>query len=109
MPTTVTPIRITPSVPATTLIRSCVASVPSRLFVDDSTGTKDWANKPDAVWWFAQADDEGRFEFDEVPAGSYYVTCPVAWRDAGGSARQRILWAETSVGPGDTAQVSVSR
>jgi len=93
-------------------VRLTPVTTESTRFMNDvvkAGGTKDWANKPDAVWWFAQADDEGRFEFDEVPAGSYYVTCPVAWRDAGGSARQRILWAETSVGPGDTAQVSVSR
>jgi hypothetical protein len=93
-------------------VRLTPVTTESTRFMNDvvkAGSTKDWSNKPDSVWWFAQANDEGRFEFDEVPAGSYYVTCPVAWRDASGSAVQRTLWAETTVGPGERVQVLVSR
>jgi hypothetical protein len=56
------------------------------------------------------ADEDGRFKFEEVPSGSYYLTCPVAWRDTvDGSAKQRILWAETTVAGSDTVDVTVSR
>jgi hypothetical protein len=73
-------------------------------------GTKPPKPAADAVWWLEQADQEGRFKFLAVPAGSYYLVCPVAWRDPGsGEARQRILWAETTVGPQDSVTVSVSR
>jgi len=73
-------------------------------------GTKPWKGDADSVWWLAQADQEGRFKFLEVPAGSYYVTCPVAWRDpTSGEARSRILWAEATAAPDETTTVSVSR
>lgn len=73
-------------------------------------GTKPWKESPEAVWWITTADQAGRFTFREVPAGSYYLTCPVAWRDTiDGSARERILWAETTVSGTDTVDVPVSR
>ena len=31
------------------------------------------------------------FRFEQVPSGSYYLTCPVAWRSASGDTKQRIL------------------
>ncbi|MEW6268239.1 MAG: hypothetical protein AB1689_02945 [Thermodesulfobacteriota bacterium] len=72
-------------------------------------GTKPWPSTADAIWWLEQADQQGRFRFSEVPAGSYYLTCPVVWREPGGATRERILWAETTVGPGDRVEVAVSR
>lgn len=73
-------------------------------------GTKRWKDDANAVWWITTADVQGRFSFEAVPAGSYYLTCPVSWRDTvGGSSRQKILWAETSVAGSETVDVSVSR
>jgi len=74
-----------------------------------SGGTKPWKADADAIWWLEQADDSGRFRFKEVPAGSYYLTCPVAWREPGGGTRERILWAEATVAAGDSVDVAVSR
>lgn len=73
-------------------------------------GTTPWKEDADAVWWVTAADEDGRFAFEEVPTGSYYLTCPVAWRDSvDGSAQQRILWAQTSVTGNGSANVTVSR
>lgn len=72
--------------------------------------TKEWKEDADAVWWVTTASEDGRFSFEEVPSGSFYLTCPVAWRDSvDGSAKQRILWAQTTVAGSDTVDVSVSR
>jgi hypothetical protein len=72
--------------------------------------TKPWKEDADAVWWVTAADEQGRFTFEDVPAGSYYLTCPVAWRDSvDGSARQRILWAQTTVAGSESVDVTVSR
>lgn len=73
-------------------------------------GTSPWKENADSVWWLATADQEGRFRFEEVPAGDYYLTCLVAWREPGsGSTRQRILWTETSVEGSASVDVAVSR
>jgi hypothetical protein len=73
-------------------------------------GTKEWKEDADAVWWVTTASEDGRFSFEEVPSGSYYLTCPVAWRDSvTGSAQQRILWTETTVAGSDAVDVTVSR
>lgn len=73
-------------------------------------GTKAWKEDADAVWWVTTASEDGRFAFEEVPSGSYYLTCPVAWRDSvDGSAKQRILWTEATVAGSDAVDVSVSR
>jgi hypothetical protein len=73
-------------------------------------GTKKWKGDTNSVWWIEVANDQGEFRFREVPAGSYYLTCPVAWRDPKtGSARERILWAETTVGANETVDVVVTR
>lgn len=72
--------------------------------------TKEWDDEENAVWWLTTADDLGRFKFERVPTGSYYITCPVAWRDPGSNdTRQRVLWAEATVGPEESVTVSVSR
>jgi hypothetical protein len=60
------------------------------------------------VSWIAQADALGRFRFTALPAGNYYLTCPMAWLQ-GGEARQGIAFAQTQVGPGQTVSVVVTR
>lgn len=73
-------------------------------------GTKQWEEDADSIWWLAQADAAGRFRFEQVPPGSYYLTCLAAWREPGSdSVKQRILWTETTVGTGQTVTVNVSR
>jgi hypothetical protein len=60
------------------------------------------------VSWIAQADALGRFRFSELPAGHYYVTCPMAWLQ-NGVAREGIALGETRVAAGETVQVTVTR
>jgi hypothetical protein len=72
--------------------------------------TKPWKADADSVWWIAQADEDGRFRFEEVPSGSYYLTCPVAWHSSvSGEIKHRILWAEATLAANETATVSISR
>jgi hypothetical protein len=93
-------------------VRLAPVTTESRRYMNNvvlAGGTKPWSPDADAIWWLAKADDEGRFRFEEVPTGSYYLTCPVAWREPDGATRERILWAETTVAAGDRVEVSVSR
>lgn len=64
--------------------------------------------KSGAVAWVATADTQGRFRFTEVPAGDYYLTCPMVWLDDG-RTRQGIAFARTSVGPGKRVRVELTR
>lgn len=112
--------QVTMTTPSGTVLVGSACQVRLTPVTDDSTryiqdvvlqgGTKEWKEDADAVWWVTSADEDGRFKFEEVPSGSYYLTCPVAWRDSvDGSAKQRILWAETTVTGSDTVDVTVSR
>lgn len=62
----------------------------------------------ESISWVVGADSLGRFRFSELPAGSYYVTCPMAWIQ-GGKTRQGIAFARTDVAPGERVQVTVTR
>lgn len=62
----------------------------------------------ESVSWVAQSDELGRFQFRELPAGSYYLTCPLAWLQ-NGETRQGIAWAQTQVGDGEKVDVTVTR
>ena len=62
----------------------------------------------ETVSWISIADSEGRFRFTELPAGSYYVTCPIAWIQDG-KTRQGIAYAQAEVGEGATVSVTVTR
>ena len=112
--------QVTMTLPSGTVLDGSACEVRLTPVTTDSTryiqdvvmqgGTKHWKEDANAVWWVTTADVQGRFSFEEVPAGSYYLTCPVAWRDTvDGSAHQRILWAEASVADGETVTVAVSR
>ena len=64
----------------------------------------------------AIADGEGRFTFANLPAGDYYITCPISWdyvesgsfgpyaRATGGRA-----FSQVKVGPGETVATVVTR
>lgn len=59
------------------------------------------------------ADGEGRFRFDNLPAGEYYVLCWITWEVATGrySTYQTggIAHAKVTVREGETAEVVVTR
>lgn len=63
---------------------------------------------PEAVQWTALSDAEGRFEFTGLPAGTYYVTCPVGWVE-NGDPRKAIAFGQVTIGPGQSAEVEVGR
>jgi hypothetical protein len=94
-------------------VRLTPVTTDSTKYVQDvvlTGGTKKWKGDPNSVWWIEVANGQGQFRFREVPAGSYYLTCPVAWRDPkSGAARERILWTEATVAAGDSVTVAVSR
>jgi hypothetical protein len=59
-----------------------------------------------------QADGEGRFEFDGLPPGGYYVTCAITWgvpSDLGIMPTGGIAYAKVTVRNGETAKAIVTR
>jgi hypothetical protein len=58
------------------------------------------------------ADAEGRFEFDGLPPGDYYLTCGITWgvpSDLGVEPTGGIAYAKTTVRNGETAKAIVTR
>lgn len=58
---------------------------------------------------FAVADGDGNFEFTSLPAGSYYLACPMSWEVPGGAETGGTARAEVSVRNGETAKAVVTR
>lgn len=61
------------------------------------------------VRWATTSDAQGRFRFDGLPAGSYYVVCPVAWVDASGKTAKAMAIGQATVADGQRATVVVTR
>jgi hypothetical protein len=60
----------------------------------------------------AIADAEGRFEFDALPPGDYYLTCSITWgvpSDIGTMPTGGIAYAKVSVRNGETTKAIVTR
>jgi hypothetical protein len=58
------------------------------------------------------ADAEGRFEFDGLPTGDYYVTCGITWgvpSDIGIQPTDGIAYAKVTVRNGATTKAIVTR
>lgn len=61
------------------------------------------------VRWATTSDTQGRFRFEGLPAGNYYVVCPVAWFDAAGRPDEAMALGQVSVADGQRATVVVTR
>ncbi|MDF3936642.1 hypothetical protein [Pseudomonas citronellolis] len=60
----------------------------------------------------ARADAEGRFSFDRVPAGRYYLTCDVSWEVPGTNGPTRagaFIVAPLSLRQGEVVEVELTR
>ena len=60
----------------------------------------------------AIADAEGRFEFNGLPPGDYYLTCSITWgvpTDIGVIPAGEIAYAKVTVRNGETAKAIVTR
>ena len=56
-----------------------------------------------------KGDHEGKFVFDNVKPGRYYLTCLIAWRNAGEFVWQGgTVMEEVTVKPGETVKVILS-
>jgi hypothetical protein len=58
------------------------------------------------------ADGSGNFEFRNIPAGEYYVTCPIFWQIPGAyttSTTGGMAHTQVTVGQGETKKVVVTR
>jgi hypothetical protein len=57
-----------------------------------------------------RADGEGRFCFDNIPSGDYYLTCPVEWVYGASSARKGgMAYAQVTVKDGETVNTVLTR
>src|SRR4030095_15698946 len=45
------------------------------------------------VWWVTRADNAGRFAFEDLVGGEYFVLCPISYA-AGGAADEGVAFAE---------------
>jgi len=56
----------------------------------------------------ATADGFGNFEFTNIPAGEYYIECPIFWEVPGRYGLERtgaVVKKQTKVGPNQTVKV----
>ena len=60
------------------------------------------------VWWIAKTDSNGRFTFKELVDGEYFVLSPIPYQ-SGTETLESIAFARVKVGPGETANVKVTR
>jgi hypothetical protein len=57
-----------------------------------------------------RADSDGRFCFENVPSGDYYLTCPVEWVYGANSAIQGgMAYAQVAVKDGETVNAVLTR
>lgn len=61
------------------------------------------------VRWATTSDVQGRFRFERLPAGRYFVVCPVAWFDAAGRPAKGMALGQATVGDGQQVSVVVTR
>lgn len=57
----------------------------------------------------AQADGEGRFRFDNLPAGNYIVTCDIRWHYSEYGQTGGVAYAEVTVRDGQVTRAVVTR
>jgi len=60
------------------------------------------------VWWTTRADTTGAFSFEDLAPGEYFVLCSISF-SAGGQAMERVAYARVMLGPGQVADVQVTR
>lgn len=56
-----------------------------------------------------QADGDGRFSFEGVPAGAYYAACRIVWEYGYGSQTGGIAFASFDLAEGEIKRVNVTR
>ena len=57
-----------------------------------------------------RADSDGRFCFEKIPSGDYYLTCPVEWVYGANSAIQGgMAYAQVTVKDGETVNAVLTR
>lgn len=88
--------------PVTTWAESRVVDVLASNKIPDSE------DRATEVWWVARADSNGRFSFEELMDGEYFVLSPIPYQE-GSETKEVIAFARVKIGPGETANVKVSR
>jgi hypothetical protein len=59
-----------------------------------------------------RADGQGNFEFNNIPAGDYYLACPIFWQIPSRSWPETtggVAYSRVSVKPGETVKAIVTR
>jgi hypothetical protein len=88
--------------PVTTWAESRVVDVLASNEIPDSE------DRAAEVWWVSRADSNGRFTFEELVDGEYFVLSPIPYQGADGT-KEVIAFARVKVGPGETADIKVTR
>jgi len=60
------------------------------------------------VWWVTRADNGGRFAFEDLVGGEYFVLCPISYA-AGGEADEVVAFAKVKIGPAERGDFEVTR
>jgi hypothetical protein len=88
--------------PVTTWAESRVVDVLASNEIPDSD------DRAAEVWWVAKTDSDGRFTFEMLTDGEYFVLSPIPYA-SGTETKEAIAFARVKVGPGETANVKVTR
>jgi hypothetical protein len=84
----------------------------SRLYIDQAMKSGDWSSqvlaRDRAVVWSTRTTEDGRFAFNQLPAGNYYIIANAGWTDAIGNPQETILVVQVALSSGEERNVALA-
>jgi len=91
------------------LVRLTPITSVSREYVREAMETGDWSSqvlaRDRAVVWSTRTDEQGRFWFNQLPSGDYYIIAHAGWTDSAGHPQTTILVVEVHLTGGEERDV----